>query len=356
MLRAGCLVVVCLTLSADAQIARTLTATFTVGATTRPVCPIEHVFATDQPLDLSGAAGETLRWLRGFDLKPQRFEYTLELLEDNPDDSVRLYRLVFPSAFNSPFPENNVVPCEYYAPKQAHGKLESAIVLDIMAGNAVVPRGLARGLAERGVAALYMPMAYYNARRPKDRAHVRWLEDRPDHITDPPRQTVMDVRRAKAILASRPGLDPQQVSITGVSLGGIMTSIAAGVDGHFSRVVPILAGGDLAALTFHAPETRRAKQQLLDKGIDQQKLGEMMAPVEPLHFASRIDPKRCLMINASRDEVIPHECTMQLWQAIGKPELLWLPSGHYSAAWFMPTIKQTAIDFIKGEPVKQLEF
>src|SRR5690348_12465305 len=259
MLRVGCLAVLCLALSVDAQAVRMLTAPFPAGATTRPVAPIEHVFTTDQPLDLSGATGDTLRWLRGFDVKPQRFEYTLQLVEDNPEDSVRLYRLVFPSAFNSPFPVNNVVPCEYYVPKQAQGKLKSAIVLDIMAGNAVVPRGLARGLAEQGVASLYMPMAYYNARRPKDRAHVRWLEDRPDRITDPPRQTVMDVRRAKAILASRLGLDPQQVSITGVSLGGIMTSIAAGVDGHFSRVVPILAGGDLAALTFHAPETRRAK-------------------------------------------------------------------------------------------------
>ena len=354
MLRVGGLAVLCLALCADAQVLRALTAVS--AATTRPTAPVEHCFATDQPLDLAGATGDTLKWLRGFDPKPQRFEYTLQLIEDNPDDNVRLYRLTFPSPFSSPFPENNVVPCEYYVPKQAKGKIGGAIVLDIMAGNAVVPRGLARGLAEQGVAALYMPMAYYNARRPKDRAHVRWLEDRPDHITDPPRQTIMDVRRAKAILVSRPEINPRQVSITGVSLGGIMTSMAAGIDGHFWRVVPILAGGDLAALTFHAPETRRAKQQLLDKGIDQQKLEEMMAPVEPLHFASRIDPKRCLMINASRDEVIPRECTMKLWEAIGKPQLLWVPSGHYSAAWFMPTIKQTAIDFLKGQPVKQLEF
>ena len=353
MLRIGCAVVLCLALPANAQIIRALSAAS--AATTRPTTPVEHFSATDQPLDLGGATGDMLRWLREFDLKPQQFEYTIQLLEDNPDDSVRLYRLVFPSPFKSPFAENNVVPCEFYVPKHARGKLQSAIVLDIMAGNAVVPRGLARGLAEQGVAALYMPMAYYNARRPRDRAHVRWLEDRPEHITDPPRQTIMDVRRAKAVLASRADIEPDQISITGVSLGGIMTSMAAGVDGHFCRVVPILAGGDLAALTFHAPETRRARQQLLDKGIDQQKLGEMMAPVEPLHFASRIDPKRCLMVNASRDEVIPRECTVKLWEAIGKPEILWVPSGHYSAAWFMPTIKQTAIDFLKGKSVTGLE-
>lgn len=325
-------------------------------ATTRPAAPIETCAAIDLPLDVSGATGDLARRLQKFDLKPQRFHYTLQLIDEGVDDNVRVWRLIFASPLTSPFPENNTVACEYYEPRQVIGRLRSAIVLDIMAGNSVVPRGLARGMASQGVAALYVPMAYYNSRRPRDRAHVRWLEDQPDHLIDPPRQTVMDIRRAKAILASRSEIDPDQISITGVSLGGIMASMAAGIDGHFSRVVPILAGGDLAAMTFHAPETRRARQRLLDKGIDQQKLEELMAPVEPLNFASRIDARRCLMINAIRDEVIPKECTMALWCAIGKPQILWVPSGHYSAAWFMPTIKQTAIDFLRGEPVRELEF
>jgi dienelactone hydrolase len=324
--------------------------------TTRPGAAVQTFVATDLPLDLNGATGDLARRLSAFDLKPQRFQYTLQLIDEGVDDNVRAWRLAFPSPFKSPFPENNVVPCEYYEPKHIEGQIRSAIVLDIMAGNAVVPRGIARGLASQGIAALYVPMAYYNSRRPKDRAHVRWLEDQPDRMIDPPKQTVLDIRRAKAILASRGEIDPRQISITGVSLGGIMASMAAGIDGHFARVVPILAGGDLAAMTFHAPETRRARQRLLDEGIDQQKLGELMAPVEPLNFASRIDPKHCLMINARNDEVIPRECTMALWLAIGKPQLLWVPSGHYSAAWFMPTIKQTAIDFLKGKPVKELEF
>lgn len=324
--------------------------------TTRASAPVHTFVATDLPLDLNGATGELACRLSAFDLKLQRFQYTLQIIDEGLDDNVRVWRLVFPSPFKSPFPENNIVPCEYYEPKHIEGQIEAAIVLDIMAGNAVVPRGIARGLASQGVAALYVPMAYYNSRRPKDRAHARWLEDQPDRITDPPKQTILDIRRAKAILASRREIDPRQVSITGVSLGGIMASMAAGIDGHFARVVPILAGGDLAAMTFHAPETRRARQRLLDKGIDQQKLEALMAAVEPLNFASRIDPKRCLMINARNDEVIPRECTMALWQAIGKPQLLWVPSGHYSAAWFMPTIKQTAIDFLKGKQVRELEF
>ena len=293
-------------------------------------------------------------WLKAFDVPPVKFEYTTQLIEE--EDGVQVYRLVFPSPFKSPFPENNIVPAEFYLPRDRARQIPAAIVLDILAGNSVVPRGLARGLASQGVAALYVPMAYYNARRPKNAAHVRFLEADPGRAVDPPKQTVMDIRRAKAILASRPEIDPWRIGITGVSLGGIMTAMAAGVDGDFYRVVPILAGGDLAALIFHAPETRAVRQRLQEQGIDQAKLEQVLSPIEPLHFAARIDPRRCLMINASGDEIIPKQCTMDLWKATGNPTLLWLPSGHYSAAWFLPTVKQTTIAFLKGEEVSRLRF
>jgi cephalosporin-C deacetylase-like acetyl esterase len=321
---------------------------------TQPTTPVETFAAADVALRLHGATGEAAQWLKMFDLPPHHFDYTMQLIED--DEFIQVYRLVYASPFKSPFPQNNIVPAEYYVPKNHAGKIPAAIVLDILYGNSVVPRGLARGLAAQGVAALYMPMAYYNSRRPAGDAHIRWLDEDPARAIEPPRQTVMDIRRAKAILAMREEVDPTRIGITGVSLGGIMTSLAAGIDGSFYRVVPILAGGDLADIIFHAPETRREREKLVARGIDQEKLEPVMGPVEPLNFASRIDPRTCLMINASRDEVIPKNCTMELWNAIGKPTLLWLPSGHYTAAWYLPTVKQTAIDFLKGLQVKRLEF
>jgi dienelactone hydrolase len=321
---------------------------------TQSSAPIQKLSATDIPLRLDAAAGDQRRWLESFDVPAGPFDFTLQLIEE--DDAIQVYRLVFNSPFTSPFPENNVVPAELYLPKDRTAKLPAAIVLDIMYGNAVVPRGLARGLANQGVAAVYLPMAYYNARRPKGDAHIKWIDEDPARAIQPIRQTVMDIRRAKSILASRPEIDPDRIGITGVSLGGIMTSIAAGVDGHFWRVCPILAGGNLPDMIFHARETRKVKEQLEAKGFDEQKLAPIMASVEPLHFADRIDPTRCLMINAAQDEVIPKSCTEALWQAIAKPTLLWLPTGHYGAAWYLPTIKQTAIDFLKGRPITQLEF
>ena len=229
-------------------------------------------------------------------------------------------------------------------------------MLDILDGSAILPRGMARGLAEQGVVAVYVPMPCYGERKPPGNAHLLLYQKEPQRTLDNIRQTVMDVRRAKAVLAARPEVDPQRIGITGVSLGGIMTSLTAGVDGHFYRVVPILAGGDLAAITFHARETRIVRAALEQKGMTQQDTEKLLAPVEPLHFASRINPETCLMINAARDEVIPRETTDALRKAIGSPQILWTPLGHYSSVYYLPNIRQRMIDFLKGGKVEKLDF
>lgn len=337
--------------------------------TTHPAGRTIH--AAELPLRLDASTPEEAGWLRAF--VPPTAAFDAVLRDAPPDDDVgwRLVRVTFPSPVQSPWPENNVVPGELYLPKHPAagavagaaangnpgpaGKLSAAVVLDILDGSAVVPRALARGLAEQGVAALYIPMACYGVRRPAGNVHYAYFAEHPDRSPDNLRQTVMDVRRAKALLSAMPEIDPARISLTGVSMGGIMTALAGGVDGTFDRVVPILAGGDIAAITFHCREARQIKAACLAKGIDQQKLADLLRPVDPLSFANRIDPARCLMVNAALDEVIPRATTDALNKAIGGPRMLTVQAGHYGAAFYLLNIRQAAIDFIKGKPVESLD-
>ena len=319
---------------------------------TQPV--VRTITVPEPPLRMDGATPEQAGWLRAFETGQRQFDATLR--EGEPEDGWRFVRVVYPSPVRTPWPENNVVPGELYLPRNATGRMPAAVVLDILDGSALVPRALARGLAEQGVAALYVPMACYGVRRPAGGAHYKYYAERPEETVDNLRQTVMDVRRAKAVLAALPEVDPDRIAITGVSLGGIMTSLVAGVDGTFHRVVPILAGGDIAAICFHARETRRIREACRAKGITQERLAAMLKPVEPLSFASRIDPARCLMINAAKDEVIPPALTAELRRAIGSPQMLTVPVGHYGAGLFLPNIRQRTIDFIQGKPVDRIDF
>ena len=317
--------------------------------TTAPAHPVQTFRATDFPLKRDGETGELAEWLKPFDRKPETFEYSLQPAGES--DLVRFYRLTFPSPFKSEWPENNVVYGELYLPKNVEGKVPAAVVLDILDGSAILPRGLARGMAEQGVAAVYLTQPCYGKRKPPGNAHA--FKADPNKTVDNMRQTVMDVRRAKAVLATLPEVDPKRLALTGVSLGGIMTSLAAGVDGEFARVVPILAGGDLTAITFHARETRSIRRAIEEKGMTREDTARLLAPVEPLNFAGRIDPDTCLMINAAKDEVIPRSTTEALNKAIGS-RIIWTPLGHYSSILYLPQIRQRTIDFILGKQVEDL--
>jgi dienelactone hydrolase len=314
--------------------------------------------ATDVPLDLREASGTKRAWLEAFGGPDETFSYTTALLAE--EDEFRIIQVTFPSAMHTPFPMNDSVPGELYLPKHpakgADGRMPAAIVLDILDGRAVLPRMTARVLAARGVAAFYFPMPYYNTRRPPQNAHFELLDKDPrEYIVPPLRQMVMDARRAKVILAGRSDIDPHRIGITGISLGGIMASLAAGVDGTFYRVAPVLAGGDMATLIFHAREMRGLKKILEKHDIDRDAAAALLAPVEPLNFADRIDPHSCLMINADHDEVIPSTATLALSKAIGSPTLLWMPAGHYTGVLFLPNMQQRVADFMLGQKVDALE-
>ena len=318
---------------------------FGVGGNT--VGEAQALTATDLPLDTSGANEQTATLLKGFAREPAEFKYTYRLVRD--EDGVHACRVTYRSPLETRWPKNNVLPAEYFVPAERSGKVSAVIFLDIKAGNAIVPRALARAAARRGMAALYVPMPGYGARRPPGDAYQRALDDDQQLVVESIRQTVMDVRRAKAVPASRPEVDAERVGICGVSLGGIMAALAAGVDGGFDRVVLILAGGDIAKIAFgENRETRRLRAALSAKGFDPASAATLFASVEPLNFAARIGPGRCLMINALDDEIIPRATTDALRAAIGNPPVLWLPAGHYSAVTHFLTMQQRAMDFLSG--------
>ena len=60
------------------------------------------------------------------------------------------------------------------------------------------------------------------------------------------RQGVCDVRRALRWLAARPEVDADRLGVTGISLGGIVSSLVVSVDPRVRSGALLLAGGDLS--------------------------------------------------------------------------------------------------------------
>ena len=59
--------------------------------------------------------------------------------------------------------------------------------------------------------------------------------------------------------------------------------------------------------------------------------------MDPVTYAANLrkDNLRVLMLNVRYDEIIPRQCTESLWEAFGRPEIVWWDAGHLSAGRFI---------------------
>lgn len=279
-----------------------------------------------------------------FRLQEATFSYEIEPKRETPNYSVSLVR--FPSPIVTGDVANDTVHAEYFQPKSL-GKHPAVVVLHILGADFALSRYMAARLADRGVSALFVKLPYYGERRGND-ASRRFLSTDLERSVNAMRQGVCDVRRAAAWLACRPESDGDRLGVTGISLGGIVSSIAAAVDPQIKNAAILLAGGGLGEILWEMPEASKYRKMWEASGRTKADLMALTAPLDPLTFAKGLRGKRVLMMAGRVDEVIPPEAATALWNEAGKPPIVWLDCGHYSAAGFLlPAIRETVEFFVK---------
>jgi len=153
---------------------------------------------------------------------------------------------------------------------------------------------------------------------------------------------VCDVRRATAWLASQSQVDSSKLGVTGISLGGIVAALAASADPSISRAVLLLSGGGFAEVLWGMPEFATIRAFWLATGRSRADLQVFTRTYDPVTYAHRLRGKRVLMLAGNADEVIPPAATTKLWEAAGKPPLVWYDCGHYSAVgYLLPGVRKT---------------
>lgn len=282
-----------------------------------------------------------------FRLEESTFGFVLHPLRTTPRYAVS--KVTFPSPVASPDPQNNIVHAEYFRPTQP-GKRPAVIVLHILGADFALSRYLAARLADEGVAALFVKLPYYGERRPAN-LDARFLSSDIERSVIAMRQGVCDVRRAAQWLASRSEVDGARIGVTGISLGGIVSSLAAGVDPQIGRAAILLGGGGLAEILWDMPEAeaRDSRKAWIASGRTRKELAELTRPFDPLTYAKGLQRKRVLMIAGRSDEIIPPSATTKLWEAAGRPPIQWLDCGHYSAAGYLLPVFRTVIAFFNDE-------
>jgi cephalosporin-C deacetylase-like acetyl esterase len=220
------------------------------------------------------------------------------------------------------------------------------VVLDILGGDQKLARVQSAYLVQKGIACLFVQMAYYGPRRPAN-SKVRLLMPDVDHTLGAVRQTVLDVRRAAAWLANRPEVDQKRLGIIGTSLGSFMGTLSAEMDPRFRKVAIVLGGGGVVDAFYDHPQGAAIRGLYEALGGTKEKLKHLIAIADPITRAANLKDREVLMIAARKDEIVPPSACTRMWEELGKPKIIWYEAGHYTAILFITNALQHAIEHFK---------
>jgi uncharacterized protein len=298
---------------------------------------------TNEPLKSSAPADNPLAYIRTvdpiassnfFEANRQLFEYD----QDAPLDIQEISRRI----------ENglSVVEITYASPKG--GRIPARLIIPqgtgpfagiVMQYSMELEFGMR--YAEYGAVVIYVDPPSFRPQDTGARGILTFTEqDREEQI-----QLIIDLRRAIDLLMARPDVDPERIAYLGVSYGGAMGGLLAGVDHRLKACVLIVGDGGFV--------THETNPENLNMPINEffkvyMVWIDAMWPIEPIHYVSHASPTPLLFQNAIRDPYVNVEDAVRYQAAASEPKhVIWYDSEHWplpdevivdSIQWLQPFI------------------
>ena len=249
-----------------------------------------------------------------------------------------------PAPSSRPYAVNNTVTAHLFLPP-GPGPHPAMVVLHEWNGESGAQR-LCRVIAGAGVAALLVTEPYSLNRRSPDSPGI--LSGDPPQMRDALRQAVLDARRGLDYLSRRPDIDPNRLGVSGISLGGILSGLVAGVDPRVKVVMTADGGADFARGFWNGLLTLRFRGDIRRRGYTFETFQETMAPVEASRWLHDFHPDNALMFNGRYDLIVRPEQAETLARALGGTPIVWANTGHYGLGLSAPELSSVAARFLRA--------
>ncbi|HKH87475.1 MAG TPA: alpha/beta hydrolase, partial [Acidimicrobiales bacterium] len=142
-------------------------------------------------------------------------------------------------------------------------------------------------------------------------------------------QAVWDIRRLISWIRQQ---GATSIGLYGVSLGGYVVSLLAGLEDGLDAVVAGIPVTDVPGLFGrHTPAAWRATA--LDHGLLESGPGSAHHVVSPMAFPARVPLDRRFIFAGYGDRMAFPEQAHRLWQHWEEPEICWFPGNHVGYLW-----------------------
>ena len=277
------------------------------------------------------------------------------------------YRVRLKNPLDIVHPENEVILGDYYIPKSRtiHPLM---ILVHGMGDYSRIPcTMLARKLVRQNTACFVPYLTIHSKRLPKAyKSDMPYLT--PQQWFEVYRVSVVDIQRIIDWASARDEIDPERIFITGISFGGFVSSISMGIDERIKAGVLIVTGGNANKISWLSqssryrdkyPRTELEHNTVLEKyrqyleevrklGFDNVDAENISYYSDPLTFAHKLRERPVLMINAEKDKYLHEETVIELWEALGKPRIEWIPAGHVTLWFRYSSIYRMISEFLKS--------
>ncbi len=137
-------------------------------------------------------------------------------------------------------------------------------------------------------------------------------------------QTVTDLRTILLWLRE----SYEVVGAMGGSLGGITTLLAAAVEDDLDFAVAWVPPSAIGRIPFDSALAHFVARGMTESGLDRQKVDEILYVSNPANFQPAIPRENIMIIAGMGDNFVPTDQPMMVWEAWGKPEIVWFAGGH----------------------------
>ena len=247
--------------------------------------------------------------------------------------------LTFPSALESPYPENNRVYARVFPARgeAVNGWRPRCAVVVLPQWNAE-PDGhvnICRVLAFFGITAVRLSLPYHDERKPAGLERADYMVSPNVGLTlQASRQAVLDARGVVRWLEEQ---GYERLGILGTSIGSAVAFIT------LAHEPALRAGVFLHVSTYFGDVVRRGMTTShvwasLEGNVTAEEIRRYWAPISPYPYVPRLAGagKKLLLVSGRYDLSFPFELTQQLWRSLeehGVPhEKLVMPCGHYTLA------------------------